>query len=371
MKQLPEHLNDRLEQLNARSWNGEKPAGWHLSPAHVPESDPQVDELATLAHRFQSASPLQVDPGFARQLERRILLRNAALRLEKQSARGPVFHRLLRAHPIFAAAFSLCLLLLLLGTGVLATAAQVSNPDNPLYAVKRLEQHVQISLASSSESQAALDLQFARDRLNTLPDLADPAHAQAYQQALTDLDQQISAAFKAINALPAGTYHDRLASELAALEADARQALRGLLSRLTFPERLLTTGELGRLGDHVPLLKSVEIVLPARPNGHAIISISGDDIQPGAQLLVDSQVVEARSSLQNGMDVFVADWAGNQHPHSIGILNPDGTAAQTTTIILQNSNDHDNGNSNGNGGGNGNGNGNGGGKPDSTPTPHH
>ncbi len=355
MNHLPERLNDRLEQLNARSWNGEKPAGWLRSPARAPESDPEVDELATLAHRFQSASPLQVDPDFARQLERRILLRSAVLRLEKNPARVRVFSRLLRAHPVFAMAFSLCLLLLLLGTGLLATAAQVSNPDNPLYAVKRLEQHVQISLASSSESQAALDLHFARDRLNTLPDLADSAHAEAYQQALTDLDQQISAAFKAINTLPAGTYHDRLASELAALEADARQALRRLLSRLTLPGRLLTTGELGRLGDNVPLLKSVEIVLPAHPNGNAIISISGDDIQPGAQLLVDSQVVEARSSLQNGLDVFVAEWDGNQHPHSIAILNPDGTAAQTTTLTLQVPNDH----------------GNGGGKPDSTPTPHH
>jgi hypothetical protein len=367
MKQLPERLNDRLEQLNARSWNGEKPADWLLSPGHAPDRDPEVDELVTLVHRFQSAPPLQVDPDFARQLERRILMHNAVLRLEKQPVRRRLFPRLLRAHPIFGVALSLCLLLLLLGTGVLVTAAQVSNPDNPLYAVKRLEQHVQVSLASSSESQATLDLQFARDRLNTLADLADPAHAQAYQQALMDLDQQISAAVKAINALPAGTYHDRLASELATLEANVRHILRGLLPQLALPERLLTTGELGRLGDNVPLLKSVEIVLPAHPNGHAIINISGDDIQPGAQLLVDSQLVEARSSLQNGLDVFVANWAGNQHPHSIGILNPDGTAAQTTTIILQNSNDHDNGN----GGGNGNGNGNSGGKPDSTPTPHH
>jgi len=369
VKQLPERLNDRLEQLNARSWNDEKPADWLLSPAHAPESDHEVDELATLAHRFQLAPPLQVDPDFAKQLERRILLRNAALRLERQSARGRLFPRLLRGHPFFGVALSICLLLLLLGTGVLVTAAQVSNPDNPLYTVKRLEQHVQISLVSSSESQARLDLQFARDRLNTLVGLADPAHAQAYQRGLTDLDQQIRAVVKGINTLPAGTSRDRLASELATLEADARQALRTLLPRLTLAERLLTTGELGRLGDNVPLLKSVEIVLPAHPNGHAIISISGDDIQLGAQLLVDSQFVEARSSLQNGLNVFVATWAGYQHPHSIAILNPDGTAAETTAITLQIPNDHGNGNSNG--GGNGNGNGNGGGKLGVTPTPHH
>jgi hypothetical protein len=371
VKQLPERLNDRLEQLNSRSWNGKKPAGWLLSPAHTAESGPEVDELATLAHRFQSAPRLQVDPDFAQHLERRILLRNAALPLDNQPARGWLFPRLLRAHPIFGVALSLCLLLLLLGTGVLVTAAQVSNPNNPLYVVKRLEQHMKISLASSSESQASLDLQFARDRLNTLAGLTDPAHAHAYQQALTDLDQQIRAAVKAINTLPAGTSRDRLASELATLQVDARRVLRGLLPRLTLAERLLTTAELGRLGDNIPLLKSVEIVLPAHPHGHAIISISGDDIQPGAQLLVDNQLVEARSSLQNGMDVFVADWAGNQHPHRIAILNPDGTAAETTAITLQIPNNHGNGNGNSNGGGNGNGNGNGRGKRDGTPTPPH
>lgn len=367
MKTLLERLNDRLERLNALSRNGENSPGVLPPREDAPDRDPVVDELVALAHRFQSEPSLQVNPDFAWQLERRILIHEAELRRER-SARGWSFPRLLHVRPFFGIALGLCLLLLLLGTGVLAVAAQISNPDNPLYKVKRWEQHVQISLASSSGNQAELDLQFARDRLGMLANLADPAHQGAYQQALMDMDQQISAAANAINAVPAGAYHARLASELAALQVDARHILRGLLSQLSLPERLQTTGELGRLGDNVPLLKSVEILLPAHPNGNASISISGQDIQPGAQLLVDGQLLEAHSSLQNGSNIFVANWIGDQHPHMIGILNPDGTAAQTTAITLQISNGH--GNSDGDGNGTHNGNGNGGGKPNGTPTPH-
>ncbi len=364
MNPLPERLNDQLERLNALSRNGEQFPGGFPSPVDVPDHDPEVDELVALARRIQSAPALQVNPDFAWQLERRMLIHKAALQSE-QAARGRSFPRLMHVHPVFGIALGLCLLLLLLGTGVLAVAAQVSNPDNPLYKVKSWEQHVQVSLANSPGNQAELDLQFARDRLDMLANLADPAHQAAYQQALMDMDQQMSTTVKAINAVPAGTDHDRLASELATLQEDARQTLRGFLPQLALPERLQTTGELGRLGDTVPLLKSVVIVLPAHPNGHVTISISGQEIQPGAQLLVDGQLVVAHSSLQNGLNIFVATWTGDQHPHSIGILNPDGTMAQSTTITLQTSNDH------GNGEGSGNHNDNGGGKPGGTPPPSH
>ena len=122
MKSLPERLNDRLERRTAWSWQGEEPPDRLLLPEHAPNRDPEVDELVSLALRLQSARPLQADPDFARQLEQRILVRNAALRLERPGSSW-WFPRLLRVHPVFGLALSLCLLLLL-GTGVLAVAAQ-------------------------------------------------------------------------------------------------------------------------------------------------------------------------------------------------------------------------------------------------------
>ncbi len=367
MNPLHEQLNDRLEseRQDARSWNSQKQLDWlqPQPPVHASSHHSEVDELVALAHRLQASPSLQADPNFALRLEGRMLARNAELR-QKRSAGARwnwLFARPLRVHPVFVAALSFCLLVALLGTSVLVLAAQVSNPNNPLYLVKHWEQHVQVSLASSSAERAQLDLQFARDRLNTLAELTGVAHAEAYQQALTDLDQQISNTAQAINGLPAGPDRDQLASELTTLEADARHTLRELLPRLALPERLSTTGELGRLGDTVPRLKSAEIDLPAHPNGKATIIIIGDNLQPAAYLLVNDQQVEASGSLQNGAYIFLVNWNGNQHPRSIGILNADGTAAQTTAIVLKTSTSP----------GNGNGNGNNGKKPVSTPPPHH
>jgi Domain of unknown function (DUF5667) len=369
MKSQPERLNDRLQQGDRHPWNsGELPA-WQHKPPPTPDHDPEIDELVTIARRLQSHPQLQADPDFAELLETRLLLHHAALRRKQPARKG--LSRLWQAHPVYGIALGFCLLMLLLGTGVLSVAARVSNPENPLYAVKRWEQHVQVSLAGSSGSRAELDLQFAREQLNMLADLADPAHENAYRQTLADFDQQVSAAASAIQGLAAKPDRDRLSSELATLKSDGRHTLRGLLPQLALAERLLTTDELGSLGDRVPHLLSAEIVLSTHSNeDSATISIAGSNIQPGAQLMVNGQIINAPGLFQNSLYVFTTGWNGTQHPQSIGILNPDGTVTQTTIITMKTSNGNGNGN-NGNGNYGGHGNGNNGGKPDKTPTPHH
>jgi Domain of unknown function (DUF5667) len=366
MKSQPERLNEQLERGDQRSWNGKKPPGWLASPTDAPGRDPEIDELVTIARHWQSSPLLQADRDFSELLERRLLLRQALLH-RKQPSRRWFLPRLWRAHPVFSIALGLCLLVLFLGANMLVVAAQVSNPENPLYALRHWEQHVQISLASSPESRAELDLQFARERLGTLADLANAAHAGTYQQVLASFDQQLSAATSAIQALPVGPDSDRLSSELTTLEVDARHTLRGLLPQLAPAERLVTTDELGRLGDTVPRLLNVEIVLSTHLNGRATINMTGDNIQPGALLLVNEQVMEAQGIFQNGLYVFTLNWNGDQHPQSIGILNPDNTVAQTTAITMKSSS----GIGNGNGNNGGHGNGTKGNKPNKTPTPHH
>ena len=359
MKPLAERLNDRLEQERRRSLNDGEISNLSISLTHTPASDPEVEELVTMANRWQANPHLQADPDFALQLERYLLVRHAALRLKQPESRR-FFPRLWHIHPALGVALGFCLLLLL-GTGMFVAAAQVSSPDNPLYAVKRWEQGVQVSFAHSPESRADLDLQFARDRLSTLASLANPAHAEEYRQALADFAQHMSNASNSIGAVPAGPDHDRLSSELAILKATARRTLRSYLSRLALAERLGTTDVLGQMGDTVPRLLGVEMVVSLHPNEQATISIAGVNIQPGAQLLVNEQATGVHGSFQNGVYVFTTNWNGNQHALSIGILNPDGSAAQTTAITMKSSNGNGNGDS---------GNGNTEGKPGLTPTPH-
>jgi hypothetical protein len=352
MKPLHDRLNDRLEHIELRNWqNGHHPSDFMLQePRH--EGDPEVDALVVLARRLRVAPHMQVDKDFAGRLERRMLHRHTELQLQRTNEKRSFFFQF-RTLPAFGVALCLCLIMLVLGAGVLALAAHISDPNNQLYALKRWEQHLQVSLTNNAGDQAFLDLQIARDRLNTLSDLTDPAHTVAYSQALADIDQQLQTATAAINGLPTGTQRQQLASKLSGLKSDAIHILRNLLPKLTLSERLATTGELTHLGDNVPLLINGMLILPPHPHGRATISLSGSDLQPGAQLLVDGKPAGVTGLLQNGRLIFVVvNWKGEQHPRSLGLIDPDGTAVQTTAITIETANGNTTSKSNHNGQGN-------------------
>ncbi len=351
MKSLPDQFADELGRLDAN--------GWQDANAGTP--DPEVERLVTLARRLRSTPELQVDPAFARHLEQKLHARQATLRLARQRAawQGWFLPGRWRAHPLISTAAALCLVLLL-GVGVLAAAHGVKNPNNPLYGIKTWEQQVQVSLAGSAPSQAELYLQFARDRLDALSGLADGGHGEAYQKTLSDFDQQFTLASQQISSLPAGDERNHLAAELTTLSNDAMTRLRSFLPHLDLTEQLVTTGELGHLGASVPQLVSVEVTLPAHANGQALVTLRGANIASGAQLLVDGKLKTATGTRQGDVFIFVVEkWTGSQHPHSVGILNPDGTAAQTTHVSIKTAPDGGDGSGNGNGGGSGGGNGNG------------
>lgn len=377
MKSLPERLNDRLDKQQ-RTFV--RPGEVHTDKLSLPtdQDDREIDELIALARRFQCASSLQVDNAFANWLERRMLRHHLEVQQKKQTTRSWWFLRPYRAHPAVAAICSLCVVLLLLGTSALAMAARTTNPSSPFYALKQLEQHLQYSFASSPADQVTLDMEFTRDRLNALFSVADQDHASDYMEALLDLNEQFTITATAINGLPISTQRSQLAGELSALESRARHELRGFLPTLNIVERLATTDELAHLGDSVPQLINAILTLPAHPGASTTISISGRGIQPRAQLLVNGSRFQVIGLSQGNQFVFTTtSWNGDQHPHSLGILNPDGTAAQTVdiTTIAPRQNGNDNGNDNGDGSGHGHGGGSGssgssGGKPKATPTPH-
>ncbi len=378
MKPASERLNERLELVRRRAKSNRGSSDVQVWPSGVLDSDPEVEELVAVARQWQNSPQLQADAAFAGRLESRLLQRQALLRRTQPKRR--FFPQLLRMHPVFSVTLALCLLIFFLGSGVLVVAAQVSNPENPLYSVKNWEQQVQVSLANSPASKAALDVQFAGERLRALTGLASPAQAEAYRQSLTEFEQQLNAAISTIQGLPPGPDRERLSNELASLESDARHSLQGLLPRLALAERLLTTDALGQLGEAIPRLLRVEMVLPAHPDQNATISVTGVNLQPGAQLLVNGQVIGAQSVFQGGAYVFTIGWSSNQQPHSIGVLNPDGMAVQTAAITIKSitGSDHRSGSGSGdtgNGESSQHGNSNGHGKPGKTPvpdpTPHH
>ncbi|MGB8348132.1 MAG: DUF5667 domain-containing protein [Ktedonobacteraceae bacterium] len=335
MNPLYEHLNEELERQDNSIWSS------HTSPDLLPSllsaSDQEVNELVALARHIQLASAVQVDSDFAEKLEQKMLVHNAMQRLQLSQRSwwnrlSP--RRLMRTHPVFAVALTGCLLLVLLTCGILMVSSQVTNPNNPLYALNQWEQNVRISLSGSPAGRATLDLQFANDRLNTLTDLTNLSDAQAYEQQLEKLDQQIKNAVQSINQVPAGAQRDQLKSRLATFEIQARQVLRGLLPRLALVERLATTVTLADLGGSVPHLQNVQFISPSHPGGQTTIIITGSDLELGAHLVIDGQVMGVSGSLQNGVYTYMVCWNGNgkQQSYNIGILNPDGTFAQITIL---------------------------------------
>ena len=322
-----DHPNDGVEDQRGAA-NG----AWPLDQARTNELESEA--LDALARSWQTAPPLQVDPTFAAHLERRLLAHRTAPQRRHAARWWGVLPGPWRTRPILTRALGCCLLMILLLAGVLVAASQVTTPNNPLYAIKHWEQQVQVSLVGSAADQTELDLQSARDHLNLLSSLTDDAHAEGYRQALAEFEHQLQGASEALTRVPVGPDHDRLAGELAALQRDARHTLRSLLLRVAVTEGQVTTDELARLGDTVPHVTQADLTLPAHPHEQALVSIRGEHLQPGAQLLVNGRVVPATGTFQPGQELFQAEWNGKQHPHSLGIVNPDGTVAQTTTILL-------------------------------------
>lgn len=364
MKSRHEHLNDRLEQITSHHRQHGQDHRDLITPLTRVDADPEIDELVTLAQRLQTAPQLEVVPNFKQQLQRRLLRRHAEIKLAQQQRKHTILS-FLHAHPIFRIVASVCIFICIASTSLLVLAAQVSNPNNPLYRFKLFEQHIQITLAGNAGQQAALDLQFAQERLNTLATLTGVAHTGEYQEALIDFDQSLTTATSAINALPASSQRTQLLNQLATLRSNALQDLHSFLTKLALPERLATTNELARLGESVPHLASATLILPDHPNELTTIVLVGSDIQPGAQLLMDGKLFAATGTLANGQITFAIVWHGDQHPQLLGLLNPDGTATQIQARIIKTTGSNKNG-----GGGDKNGNGNGN-KPTITPTPHH
>lgn len=340
-----ERFNERLEQsLNENRSGMRQESGAGASGGQQTEEE----DLLDLARQFQATSHVRVDPVFAAELERRVL-RHALTR--PQTAGGWSLAQFWRLHRALALAVSLVLVLVLLGAGVFALAVRTTNPASPLYGLGHWQHSTPATATPSATSvdRATVDLQTARQQLLALQNVANPTQTDAYVRDLASFDTQLARATSLINALPAGDEKMLLTTQLTQLKGDARQKLHGWLGKLSAVAGAATTSELGRLGETVPHVSSASIVLPAHPQGSATIRVTGNGIQVGARLLVDGKVIPITGAFQGGQVIFVLTWGSEKHPHTLGIVNPDGTVAQTTNVTISTASKNGNGNGNGKG----------------------
>lgn len=360
MKPQPQHHADQLEEMLSSL---EQNVPEHSRSIVSDGVDPEVRELVLLAQQFRASPSLMPDPAFAQRLERKVVahtVRHAqAQRTQPKWGWLIGWNRIPRAQIVLGA----LIVCILASTGTLfAMAATVSNPDNPLYGIKVWEQHVQLSLAGSPQSQADVSLQIIHDRLNVIPGLTGTAHADAYRQALDDIKAQIDIVTGVINTLPASSDRQDVENKLAAAKSTTRHTLYGVLLHLPLTERLTTTTFLSQLGAPVPDIQNVSVVITTQPTNQATITVTGTNLNSATQLMVNNRAVVSDCVVQSNACVFTIPWHGTKSPDTITVFNPDGTTAQATNILLVsvdgNTNGGTNGTSNGTGNNGKNGNGN-------------
>jgi hypothetical protein len=224
------------------------------------------------------------------------------------------------------------LVLMVIGSGFLLRVAASAAPGSPLYGLRQLEQTMHVQLASSAAARAQLHLTYAREALDAL-DAAVAGHASSgeYATALDTFQSELRAASQALTLVEPGPDHDAIAAQLAALTQRGRHDLQAALVTIDWSERLATTGVLGQLGAMIPTITSAQVVVT--PHGAAAqwqIALQGTDFQVGAVLLLNGNSAGAQRTITPTQFQAVVEVPPGKRVTSVGIGNPDDTAAVTT-----------------------------------------
>jgi uncharacterized membrane protein YgcG len=230
-------------------------------------------------------------------------------------------------------------LLLALGASTFLAAA-ASGPGAPLYGLHRWEQDVQVSMAGSAADRTRLHLTYAQEALAAL-DAAAARHQSGgpYIDALATFNEEMQAAATSLNSVSAGRGRTSLSSQLSQLRAQGRADLHIALAVLPWSGRVMTTVVLGDIGDTVLRVNRATMVYVENSSQDQHlwqITVTGFGFAPGAALLVNGQPAGTVISLTP--TTLLAQMPGDDSgplPGSIGVANPDNTAAQTSSISSQ------------------------------------
>src|SRR5262249_41166096 len=115
-----------------------------------------------------------------------------------------------------------------------------------------------------------------------------------------------------------------------------RQDLHSALAAVGWSNRLLTTQALGELGESVPRISSTKVEREGEHGGRQWrIVLTGTSFHSGASVLLNGR--PWGSVLSASPTTIVVLWSGDDSSinGALGIQNPDGTAAQTTTMQFE------------------------------------
>jgi hypothetical protein len=247
-----------------------------------------------------------------------------------------------RVWHVIAAAVLLCVA----GVSVLTAAAATAGPGSPLYGLRRVEQNMRVQLASSQGDRVRLHLSYANEALAQL-DAAVARHAgdPTYSSALATFSSEQLAAAQELATLPANAERTALETQLTTLRLRAGNDLHAALHAVSWSDRVATTQVLGALGETILVVQDVTVTREDGPTVHILrLVASGSGFAPGAVITVDGQSAGTLISGTATQLIVEIDATTFHLPlRDIGVSNPDGTAALSLKVEIDNGSDHSSG----------------------------
>lgn len=211
--------------------------------------------------------------------------------------------------------------------GTLSLASQ-ATPASPLYGLRQLERTVQLQLAFDPVARAQVRIAVAQDALTELEYATGQHDQSSYRAHLAEFQNDYQAASDAVAAISSSGPRADLEPSLAAIQARAVADLRRALVGIDWPDRVATTTTLSTLGEATPTITRVTYT---RAASGLTLQISGAGFVSGATLYLDGRPAGTVSSAAaNAIQATLPTGTTLDPGATIGVSNPDGTAAQFT-----------------------------------------
>lgn len=278
-----------------------------------------------MAARIEHSLRARVRSSDARQQNGRMFLDKTDISPRSRSAQA----RRTPKHRAWTAMLGMAAVLVLAFAGLLALSAH-SQPghDHPPVDSKQLEPRTTPTPTSTSQNPVSTDiarLQSALDDLRTA--VADRRGDSAIQSALKTVATRTDECRNAVAALPSGSQRATAQQDLNNALAQENQTVRQLLNQVDWSIRLLFTQQLGTLGALVPTVTHAGV--HTQSNGTLLITLTGMHFASQAVFMLNGKPVGTVSRVTAGQlvaTIRASQWLPGSHV--LGILNPDGTAAQ-------------------------------------------
>ncbi len=345
-----DHL-DQLDALLTARYAGASAARAGMAPADLAPLLAAADTLNPLADALPTVE-------FAAQLEARLLARAEAQAPTIPMTVFPPANPARPANPVRRraaprrrhlsqftwAAVAACVLL---GMTVGALTAS-AHPGAPFYPLRKAVEGISSNLTGSSAATARDDLQRASAALVAFNAAASRGDNAAALTALGQVAQADQQATDAIAQVGDSGQRATLLNQLESLHAQETTDLRSALPNLGWPARVQVTSALRALKAPTLSVTSARIISAhgsdsggdksggksgGKSSGQVTVIVNGAGFTPGAVLLINDQpagVVDAVTA--RTVAAHLASGTTGEDVSSIGVGEPDGSAASTTHV---------------------------------------